>query len=564
MGGGIPNLKEIVQKLRLGDYRRDNVSNINNDMEISDERLFFDMGLRLLFSYQHELASYCLLQCLELNDDIVLAHGLVALCHSPNYNFKGEPYYGSGVRHHHEDEGVMVADVVSQKDVDCIFPSQQLADRHSAAAVDIVEEIKNNNKVAAGGGGRKKKTKGRRRRLQPKPSANSQNGTAMDEEEAPDVPAAALVTAAVTTVLDVEVQFLAAVRILTSSPGIDSCLSEEIVGRPYADAMRKVYQKYPHDADMAYFFAESLMVLNAWKLYEYPSGRPLSPHVDEIRAVLERALDANPHHPGCCHMYVHLSEMSATPQQALRACPPLRTELHHAGHLIHMPTHIDVLIGNYEECIRTNCVAIAAGTEMRDLCPKTAGLQSFYFGYIVHNYHMAVYGAILGAMEQKGLEIANALNDILCEAMFVDHPLLVSYLEAYSSLEVHVMVRFGRWDDILQVPMPHDQNLMLYRTATILYARALALAIKGDVTAAAKEADRYDSFRLQHRGEAESRILHNNTVASLLELDSVMLRGELLYRQGKHLPGLTMLRKAVTMQDALHYDDRKSKKQKSA
>jgi hypothetical protein len=99
--------------------------------------------------------------------------------------------------------------------------------------------------------------------------------------------------------------------------------------------------------------------------------------------------------------------------------------------------------------------------------------------------------------------------------------------------------------------------LMLYRTATILYGRALAWAMTGDLVEATKTADRFDSLRQQHRDEAESRILHNNTVASLLELDAVMLRGELLYRQGKQLAGLSLLRKAVTMQDALQYDERK-------
>lgn len=513
IGGSIPNLKEIAQKLRLGGFRREIVSNLSKDDD-SDERLFFDTGLRLMLSYQHELASHCFLKCLQLNPNIVLAYGLVALCHSPNYNFKGEAYYESA--YHYED--------ASKLDEDCIFPSQMVADRHSTAGMAIVDDIR-----------RQRKKKGKR--------GKDRTNVKETEEGGP-------------TVLDVEMQFLSAIRILTGSPGIASDLSEEAVGRPYADAMRKLHQKYPNDSDMSYFFAESLMVLNAWKLYEYPSARPLSPDVPEIQATLERALDLNPSHPGLCHMYVHLSEMSDNPRQALAASDHLRRDLHHAGHLLHMPTHIDVLIGNYDQTIHMNCIAIAADAEIRELCPKTAGLQSFYFGYIVHNYHMAVYGGILGAMEEKSMEIASALNAILSEEMFMEHPSLVSYLEAYASLEVHVLVRFGRWDKILAIPLPKDKNLMLYRTASLLYARSLAYAMTGNTSEALREADRYDNLR-RHHPEADMRILHNNSVAKLLELDSIMLRGELLYRQGKHLQGLSMLRKAVTMQDKLNYDERK-------
>jgi hypothetical protein len=135
---------------------------------------------------------------------------------------------------------------------------------------------------------------------------------------------------------DIETQWLVAIRVLTGCPGVDPGLSYETVGRPFADAMRKVYQNFPKDPDIAYCFAESLMVLNAWQLYEYPSGKPVSPDVVETRAVLETSLKLHTHHAGLCHMYVHLSEMSAHPELALVACAPLRDQFPAAGHLIHM------------------------------------------------------------------------------------------------------------------------------------------------------------------------------------------------------------------------------------
>lgn len=252
-------------------------------------------------------------------------------------------------------------------------------------------------------------------------------------------------------------------------------------------------------------------------------------------------------------MYVHLSEMSAHPGKALEACKPLRSEFPNAGHLIHMATHIDVLVGDYENCYRYNYKAIHADEQSMKFSPQTSGKESFYFGYIVHNYHMAVYGGILGAFEKKSMELADKLSSIVNEEMFGEYPDLVAYLESYSALEIHTMIRFGRWKELLEVEPPKDKKLMLYRTASIKFARSLALAALGDTSEARREADRFDGLRRDPA--AEERILHNNSVASLLAVDAAMLRGEILYREGSYEQAFTLLRTAVTMQDNLNYDE---------
>ena len=204
-------------------------------------------------------------------------------------------------------------------DLNCVFPSQQVADRHSKMAVDKIEELRRFRKKK--GKGLKKGNKGSKTKAR-----GNNNNT--DESNLPSV------------ISDVETQLIQAIRKLTCQPGLEHSLSDDIVGRPYADAMRSVYEKYPNDPEVAYCFAESLMVLNAWQLYEWPTGKAVSPDVDETRKVLEKALEEHKDHAGLCHMYVHLSEMSSSPEKALSACIPLRDNFPHAGHLIHMPTHI--------------------------------------------------------------------------------------------------------------------------------------------------------------------------------------------------------------------------------
>lgn len=244
----------------LGNYVRQDVANLTN----SKARSYFDLGLRLMMSYQHEMAAKCLLACLEYSPYCVLAHGFIALCHSPNYNFKGDAYYES--THHLED--------MQRHDLLCVFPSQQVADRHSKAAVDKIEYVRRLHRKGKGGAKGKKKGKNKQQ------SQKSNDGTHAYNEDANhgDETTPQMVS-------DVEVKLLTAIRILCGQPGVSPGLSEEMVGRPYADAMRKVYEKYPDDPDVAYCFAESLMVLNAWQLYEFPTGTPVSPDVTECREV---------------------------------------------------------------------------------------------------------------------------------------------------------------------------------------------------------------------------------------------------------------------------------------
>jgi hypothetical protein len=272
----------------LGDYVRPIVSNTQNPQG----RAYFDLGLRLMLSYQHEMASKCFMACLEHSPYCVLAHGFVALCHSPNYNFKGNAYYESA--HHVED--MLLHDLL------CRFPSQQVADRHSKAAVDKIEHLRKMHKKTKGGGGGsgKGKKKGKGGGKSSQQSAKTNNNDNADDnnpymkngiDETPQM------------VSDVELKLVMAIRTLCCQPGVSPDLSEEMVGRPYADAMRKVYQKYPDDPDVAYCFAESLMVLNAWQLFEFPTGKPVSPDVTEcgeVRFGIDTNWNKNWNYVGWC------------------------------------------------------------------------------------------------------------------------------------------------------------------------------------------------------------------------------------------------------------------------
>ena len=281
--------------MNLGCYSCHFVTNIpanSNNNDPSNPRTYFDLGLRHFFAYQHEEAYKCFLATLKLAPDCSFAHGMVALCHSPNYNFKGDAYYESTDQP--EEEQTVLA---GGGDITCLrrlYPSQQVAEKHSMLAIEKIEELK---------------VRCRKRRW-------SSSSSITETEEGS--------TQHVQPISDIEIYLLSAIRTLTFHPGIQPDQAERTVGRPYADALAKVYKTFSENAEVCYFYAESLMVLHAWKLYEYPTGRPLSKDVITIESVLESALKLHPDHAGLCHLYVHLCEMSSNPEQALNVCDALR------------------------------------------------------------------------------------------------------------------------------------------------------------------------------------------------------------------------------------------------
>ncbi len=124
----------------------------------------------------------------------------------------------------------------------------------------------------------------------------------------------------------------------------------------YTDAMREVWRAHPADLEVVTVFAEAMMNETPWQMWDLATGRAREgARTDEAVALLEgamRDLPASWDHPGLLHLYVHLMEMSPFPQRALRAGDRLRDMMPDAGHLIHMPTHLDVLCGEYRDVRR--------------------------------------------------------------------------------------------------------------------------------------------------------------------------------------------------------------------
>ena len=319
----------------------------------------------------------------------------------------------------------------------------------------------------------------------------------------------------------------------------------------FANAMRKVYQAHPDDLDVCTLFAESIMNRTPWQLWDLPTGKPADgADTEEAIEVLETAFEkladkGSKRHPGLLHMYLHLMEMSPHPEKALSAGDALIDLVPDAGHLQHMPTHVDVLCGDYQNVVLRNHRAIQADQKYLE----RSGPFNFYTLYRCHNYHFKIYGAMFLGQRQVALETADELAAALTPD--VVEP-MADWVEAFYPMKQHVLIRFGEWEQIKQQTLPEDPALYAFTLALIHYAKTVAHAATGDIPAA--EVARED-YLAAKTAMPETRTIFNNTCLDILTVAEAMLEGELSYRKGDFDVAFANLRRSVELDDNLPYDE---------
>lgn len=309
----------------------------------------------------------------------------------------------------------------------------------------------------------------------------------------------------------------------------------------YADATGAAWHAFPQDADVGALYAEALMDLRPWDLWA-ADGTP-SPGTADIVETLETVLAMAPMHPGACHFYIHTMEASPTPKKALPAANRLRDLVPGAGHLVHMPGHIDIRLGDYNSAVIANQRAIEADRKY----VEATGPTGFYTLYRAHNYHFLAYAAMFDGRRQLAVDAAREMIEQVPLEMVRAYP---DFLDAFMAVPIHVLVRFGMWNELLEERAPPAD--LQASTAFWHYGRVVALSSLGRVDEAEKEMKALDEAC---DAVPESRTLGNNPVSVLLEIGRRMAEGELEYRRGNYDRAFALLREAVDRDVALKYDE---------
>jgi len=309
----------------------------------------------------------------------------------------------------------------------------------------------------------------------------------------------------------------------------------------YADAMQAAYKSFPDDPDVASLYAESLMNLQPWD-YWTDGGEPKG-RIDEVVAVLEGVLRSHPRHPGANHFYIHAVEASSDPDRAVASAERLTSLVPGSGHLVHMPSHIYIRVGRYADAAASNVDAIAADRRYFELAPPA----EFYNLYYGHNIHFLAYAAMMSGRYEEAITAARQLEaEMPKDALKA----IAGVAEGIMPTNFHVLIRFGKWEQILEEP---DYEEWRYVSRAVRrYARAIALSALGRTSEARAEVELFEAAAAACPPDWW---VMNNKVDAILPIARHMVWGELLFREGKHEESFEHLREAVALEDALVYDE---------
>jgi tetratricopeptide (TPR) repeat protein len=323
----------------------------------------------------------------------------------------------------------------------------------------------------------------------------------------------------------------------------------------YAQAMRDVYAQFPHDYDVCALTSEALMCRTPWQLWDLENRMPAEgADTAEAVTILETAMQraeevGDAPHPGILHFYIHSMEMSPEPERALAASDTLQSLVPDSGHLTHMPSHIYIQCGQYEKAIEANLQATAADAKYLAI-DNSLGL---FTTLRLHNIHFQVYGALFSGQYAVALRASKLIEEAVTpEALRLENQFLVNRLEGLYGTRAHVLMRFGKWQEILDEPMPENPTLMCVTTARWRYAKGIAYAVLGEVD---KALEQQALFREDWANVPEGRLIHHNESRDILAVADAMLAGELEYRRENYDVAFSHLRRSVYLYDNLNYSE---------
>jgi tetratricopeptide (TPR) repeat protein len=309
-------------------------------------------------------------------------------------------------------------------------------------------------------------------------------------------------------------------------PPVDRAKLDSAYSRGMADLTRS----YPNDLDAAALYAESLMDLRPWN-YWTPQGKPY-PGTEEIVRQLERVIARNPEHPGACHFYIHAVE-AVNPKLAVPCAERLARLMPGVGHMVHMPAHIYVRVGRYNDAAASNVHAIHTDeTFIEGQKPVTV----YSLAYYPHNIHFLAFVSTLAGRSAQALEAARTLQSKVNLDVARQVPMLQEMVPYY----VLTLTTFGRWDDVLAQPLPPSDIRM--PLAMAYYARGVAYAAKGQPAEARTALDTVKAIDAATPADAPAKTSVSIAVHALM--------GEIAARSGKFDEGIAHFREALKIEDA--------------
>ncbi|MCU1328824.1 MAG: tetratricopeptide repeat protein [Bryobacterales bacterium] len=304
----------------------------------------------------------------------------------------------------------------------------------------------------------------------------------------------------------------------------------------YIEASKALADKFPDDLDAQVLFAESIMIPSRWKWYS-ADGKPAD-RMPEAERTLESVLRRDPAHPGANHYYIHVVESSPTPERAIASAQRLMGIVPAAGHIVHMPGHIWLVLGDFNMTVSVN--ERAADLDRKYFAATS--VENPYYMYYLHNLHFILYARDMQGRVADARKAERTILDTVA-------PISKSMPEmagVFAATVTFSRLRTARWDEVLAAGKPGDGGI---GDAVALYARTVALAMKGRAAEARGERDEFEKVKARVDRTGQWGV---NRMGDVIDLASTVLGARTAASPAAAVP---FWRQAVTLQDRLSYDE---------
>jgi tetratricopeptide (TPR) repeat protein len=314
-------------------------------------------------------------------------------------------------------------------------------------------------------------------------------------------------------------------------------LSKEENDRAYAEKMALLYQKYPADADVASFYALGLMGT-------CHNGRVMEVY-KKAGEIVSKVYAANPEHPGVLHYLIHAYDDPYNAEKALDAAINYSRIAAEAAHALHMPSHIFVAKGMWEQVIKNNIDSWNAAESRR--IRKNLDFQAR--GY--HAFHWMQYGLL----QTGDFKAAKTLLD----SMARDTKTLPSkrLRQHLAHLQSTYIIESEDWkSDALDIKVDYTL-LSSVDKASNKFARAYASIKRGDLDQAKELYEQMVKERIDGEpivldkdmtvchavgGELYDQMELESKIAAVIEAE---LRAMILYAENNKVEAFKMLKLAT-------------------
>ena len=319
--------------------------------------------------------------------------------------------------------------------------------------------------------------------------------------------------------------------------------------QPYLAEMRILNNEFPDDPDIAALYAGSYMSIRRWDYWD-SDGTPKGETI-EVAEALEHIIKSGQSHPGVYHLHIHLIEASMEPERALVSANALEATVPIVGHVVHMPAHIYVRLGQYQKAIDNNIRSQKVDLELSKLWGDMPlpNIGTYPLSHKIHAGH-ALDFIRYAATVQGNFEIANKAawnmaNRIKGEAV------MVMGGQKRVSAPWLVLKIFGKWDEILSLEPEHQGTP--YLDGIWSYVIGSAHIAKGNFDLAKIELDKLNN--LANSPNADQYRVGATPASSVLKVAAYGLQGEFFSAKGEHLKAVHSFQKGVNLEDQNNYTE---------